>query len=280
MDSASELEQIEVQLFLEAIYMRYGYDLRGYSPTSMRRRVMAALVKSGSSHLGELQHRVISDAELFATVLHDLTVHVSELFRDPPFYKTFRAVVVPVLRTYPLIRIWHAGCSSGEEAYASAIVLTEEALYDRAQIYATDLSPQAVAHAKQGMYDIGQLASFTQNYERSGGCSNFSDYYTAAYDRIAMRESLRRNIFFFQHDLVSDYAFGEMQVIFCRNVFIYFGPELRAKVLQKFTESLCIHGFLCLGSSERIPPSVMQSELVEVAPQERIYRRAGTARRD
>jgi chemotaxis protein methyltransferase CheR len=280
MDADSDLEQIEVQLFLEAIYMRYGYDLRGYSPTSMRRRVMAALVKSGLTHLGELQHRVISDADLFASVLNDLTVHVSELFRDPSFYRTFRSLVVPVLRTYPLIRIWHAGCSTGEEAYASAIVLTEEALYDRTQIYATDLSPQAVAHAKQGMYDLAQVQNFTDNYEKAGGRLRLSDYYTAAYDRIAMTESLRRNILFFQHDLVADHTFGEMQVIFCRNVFIYFDPELRAKVLNKFAEGLCSRGFLCLGSSERIPQSVIQSDFVEVAAQDRIYRRTGASRAD
>jgi chemotaxis protein methyltransferase CheR len=271
-DPSSEVEEIEVRLFLEAVYTRYGYDLRGYAPTSIRRRVMAVLAKSGMGHLGELQHRVLHDADLFAVVLHDLTVHVSELFRDPGFYRTFRSRVVPVLRTYPLIRIWHAGCAAGEEAYASAIVLTEESLYDRTQIYATDLSSQAVALAKQGVYTAAQLDTFAENYQKSGGRCDLSDYYTAAYDRIAMKESLRRNILFFQHDLVSDHVFGEMHVIFCRNVFIYFGPDLRVKVLDKFADSICTGGFLCLGHSERLLQSVAHNEFTEFATEDRIYR--------
>jgi chemotaxis protein methyltransferase CheR len=277
-DPNDEIEEIEVRLFLEAVHARYGYDLRGYAPSSMRRRVMAALAKSGSSYLGELQHRVMRDADLFAVVLHDLTVHVSELFRDPGFYRTFRSRIVPVLRTYPLIRIWHAGCATGEEAYASAIVLTEEALYDRSQIYATDLSPQAVAYAKQGVYTAAQVGAFAENYKCSGGRSSLSDYYTAAYDRIAMKESLRRNILFFQHDLVSDHVFGEMHVIFCRNVFIYFGPDLRAKVLDKFGHSVCPGGFLCLGSSEQLLQPIARHEFAEFAAEDRIYRQASTSR--
>jgi chemotaxis protein methyltransferase CheR len=272
MEPDTDAEGIEVRLFLEAIHRRYGYDLRDYSAASIRRRVLAALGKSGLGHLGELQHRALTDPDFFSTLLEDLTVRVTGMFRDPEFYRAFRSRVVPVLRTYPLLRIWHCGCATGEEVYASAIVLTEEGLYDRTQIYATDLSAQALDQAKEGVYRADLIGAFAQNYESSGGTSTFSTYYTQAYDRIAMRESLRRNILFFQHNLVSDHAFGEMQVVFCRNVLIYFGPELKDRVMGKLGESLCPAGFLCLGSGERILPAAGKGAWAEFAAHERIYR--------
>lgn len=277
MPNSHDSEEIEVRLFLDAIQARYGYDLRGYASPTMRRRVMATLVKSGLAHLGELQHRVLHDPEFFASTLHDLTVHVSEMFRDPAFYRAFRALVVPMLHTYPLIRIWHAGCASGEEAYASAIMLTEAGLYDRSQIYATDLSPQTLATAKEGMYQVRELRTFAENYANAGGGADFASYYTAAYDRIAMKDALRRNILFFQHDLVNDHVFGEMHVIFCRNVFIYFGDGLRGRVIDKFSQSLCPGGFLCLGSSERMPTR-FRDEFSELSAVDRIYRHTASAR--
>lgn len=264
-------EALEVRLFLEAIHARYDYDLRGYTPASMHRRVLTALAKSGLSHLGELQHQVLNDPTLFANVLEDLTIQTSDLFRDPHFCAAFRAKVVPVLRTYPLLRIWHAGCATGEEAYTSAITLSEEGLYERAQIYATDLSAQAVEQAKQGIYASSRLSTFEQNYVASGGNGGLERYYTEGYQRVAMKESLRRNLLFFQHNLVSDAVFGEMHVLFCRNVFIYFQPELRRAVMRKFAQSLRPGGFLCLGSSERLVADDAEFEpFVEV---ERIYRR-------
>jgi chemotaxis protein methyltransferase CheR len=270
---SDETEAIEIRLLLEAIYAKYGYDMRGYAPTSIRRRVLAALDASGLPHLGELQHRILTDADFFAGVLDTLTVRTSELFRDPPFQLAFRQQVVPVLRTYPLLKIWHAGCASGEEVYASAIILGEEGLYDRAQIYATDLSHEALEQARQGIYPAEQLARFTANYREAGGKNDLTSYYTAAYDRIAMRESLRRNVLFFQHDLVSDHAFGEMHVIVCRNVLIYFGPGLKARVLEKLQHSLAPRGFLCLGASEQLAPYSSQSAFGELAAGARIYRR-------
>jgi chemotaxis protein methyltransferase CheR len=266
--------QLEVQLLLDAIAVRYGYDLRGYTASSMRRRVFAALAKSGLSHLGELQHRVIGDPAFFALVLHDLTVQVSEMFRDPEFYRAFREQVLPVLRTYPLLKIWHAGCATGEEAYASAIMLHEAGLYERAQIYATDLSARAIEQAKDGVYPSERLAIFASNYERAGGCARFAQYYTEAYDHFALTESLRRNILFFQHNLVSDHVFGEMHVVFCRNVLIYFGRELRGDVLGKLRAALVPSGFLCLGSSEQIAHSDQHLGLLALDAQERIYRHA------
>jgi len=272
-ESAGEIQDLEARLLLEAIFARYGYDLRGYTPTSMRRRLMAVLARTGAAHLGELQHRVLHEPALFASILDDLTLQVSEMFRDPEVFHAIRFEVVPHLRTYPQLKIWHAGCASGEEVYATAILLHEEGLYDRTQIYATDLSPQALERAREGVYPATQERLFAESYQRSGGRATFDAYVSSAYGRIAVKESLRRNVVFFQHDLVSDQPFGEMQMIFCRNVLIYFGDELRRRVVAKLAQSLCRGGFLCLGRSEQLPGGKLEGDFVEYAPRERIYRR-------
>jgi chemotaxis protein methyltransferase CheR len=272
MSAGDDVEEIEIRLLLEAIHARYGYDLRGYRREAMRRRVKGALARSGAASLGELQHRVLTEPRLFAEVLDALTVQVTDMFRDPGFYRRFREEVVPVLRSYPEIKIWHAGCASGEEVYTSAILLEEAGLLERSQIYATDLSPGAVARAREGIYRAEKTSAFAQNYAAAGGRGSFADYYATAYDRIALREPLRRNLVFFQHDLVSDHAFGEMQVIFCRNVLIYFGPELRAHVLGKLGRGLCHGGFLCLGQSERLAESDRGPVFTELPGDARIYR--------
>jgi chemotaxis protein methyltransferase CheR len=247
-----DIEEIEMRLVLEAINARYGYDFRDYSPESMRRRVQAALARSGAQNLGLMQHRLLCEPDFFASLFDDLTVHVTEMFRDPSFYRVFRELVIPVLRTYPQLKIWHAGCASGEEVYATAILLSEENLYERTQIYATDMSGRAVEQAREGIYPASQAETFSDNYRQSGGKHRLADYYSSAYGRIAVHEKLKRNVVFFQHDLVSDYALGEMQVVFCRNVLIYFGENLRARVLGVFADCLCRGGFLCLGGSERV----------------------------
>jgi chemotaxis protein methyltransferase CheR len=266
------IEEIEVRLVLEAINARYGYDFRDYSPESMRRRVQAALARSGAENLGVLQHRLLTEPDFFASVIDDLTVQVSEMFRDPSFYRVFREQVVPMLRTYPQLKVWHAGCATGEEVYATAILLSEENLYDRTQIYATDMSGRAVEQAREGIYPASQAELFSDNYLQSGGKKRLVDYYSSAYGRIAVQDKLKRNVVFFQHDLVSDYALGEMQVVFCRNVLIYFGEPLRERVLRVFADSLCRGGFLCLGGSERVSPS--RTDLFsEFASADRIYRR-------
>ncbi|HEX4406455.1 MAG TPA: protein-glutamate O-methyltransferase CheR [Polyangia bacterium] len=269
-----DVAALEVRLFLEAIYARYGYDLRDYALPSMSRRVQVALSRSGLHDLGALQHRVLTDADAFARVLGDLTVQVSALFRDPGFYRTFRERVVPVLRTYPRLAVWHAGCASGEEAYSTAIVLREEGLAERCQSYATDLSAAAVERAKEGVYSAKDLDAVVDSYIRAGGTASFDRYATVAYSQIALTESLRSKILFFQHDLVADYVFAEMQVVFCRNVFIYFGRALRERVLQKLARSLCPGGFLCLGSSERLPTN-LRGPFVEVDADARIYQLRG-----
>jgi chemotaxis protein methyltransferase CheR len=270
----TDVEALEIRMLLEAIHARYGFDLRDYAHGSMRRQVLGALAKSGLSHLGELQHRVLSEPRFFAELLEDLTVRVTEMFRDPQVHRAFRERVVPILRTYPLLKIWHGGCASGEEAYGSAILLEEEGLYDRTWIYATDLSHAALEQAKLGLYPAERLESFARNYALAGGRRDPALYYTLAYDQLGLGASLKRNISFFQHDLVTDQVFGEMHAIFCRNVFIYFDQDLRDRVLAKFAQSLCPGGFLCLGVAERLmdPGRYNFSEFL---PEERIYRYEG-----
>ena len=271
-----EVDELEMALILDAIHARYGYDLRGYAPDSLRRRLRDALVRSGLSHFGELQHRLIHDPSFFTALLDHLTVQVTEMFRDPAFYRAFRERVTPILRTYPELRIWHAGCASGAEVYATAIVLLEEDLYDRAQIYATDLSASALERAREGIFPDKVAGDFESNYFASGGKRKLDEYYSRAYGSVAMRESLRRHVVFFQHNLVSDFALGEMHAIFCRNVLIYFGGELRQRVVSMFAEGLCRGGFLCLGASESLPESA-SGLFSEFCPRERIYRHKGAA---
>lgn len=274
--ASEEAQQLEVKLVLEAIYARHGYDFRQYTADSMERRVLAAAAKIGAAHLGELQHRVIHYPADFSAVLDVLTVRVTEMFRDPSFYRAFRQLVIPVLRTYPEIKIWHAGCASGEEVYASSIMLSEADLYQRAQIYATDISSVALEHAREGVYREQELPAFAQNYYASGGSADFDRYWSRAYGRVTVREELRANVHFFQHDLVSDYSLGEMHVIFCRNVLIYFGAQLRQRVSDLFDGGLARRGFLCLGASEALLPS-QRPHYEEVSGSERIFRRGSEA---
>lgn len=272
MVAEAELVELEVRLVLEAIHVRYGYDFRHYAPDSMGRRVLAAAAKIGSPNLGALLHRILREPEAFCTVLDALTVRVTEMFRDPPMYRAFRQLVVPVLRTYPQLKIWHAGCASGEEVYATAILLTEEGLYNRAQIYATDMSGAAVEQAREGVYPETLLPEFVMNYREAGGARDFADYWSRAYGRVSIRPALKQNVHFFQHDLVSDYSLGEMHVIFCRNVLIYFGQQLRQRVFSLFADGLARGGFLCLGANETLPTDE-RAAYQDLAPNERIFRR-------
>ena len=272
----AEPQQSEITRFLAAIHGRYGYDLRGYSPTSMRRRVQATLRRTGIASVGELAARSVADPEFFAEVLDGLTVHVSEMFRDPAFFRAFRSQVVPRLRTYPRLSIWSCGCATGEEAYSAAIVLNEEGLYERCQIYATDLSAAVLDRGRQGIYPAAALATASANYAAAGGLADLEDYFTAAYGQIAARDGLRRNILFLHHDLVGDHVFAEMDVILCRNVLIYFGRELQGRVYRKLAESLRPGGLLCLGPNERLPPAAA-GLFASFVPEHRIYRQALTS---
>jgi chemotaxis protein methyltransferase CheR len=269
----SEIEDLEIRFVIDAIHQRYGYDFREYESGSIHRRVRSALAKTNFAHLGDLQHALLTSPEFFVSLLDDLTVQVSELFRDPEMYARFRREVCPILRTYPQLKLWHAGCASGEEIYTTAIILEEEGLYERSQIYATDVSVGALARARDGVYSASAAMCASEGYQRAGGTRSLSDYYSCGYGSVAMRESLKRNVFFFQHDLVSDFTFGEMHVIFCRNVVLYFGRQLRERVVGKLGQSLCRGGFLVLGASECLPEAI-RPLLSEHAP-ERIYRRRG-----
>jgi chemotaxis protein methyltransferase CheR len=270
--SAEQTTELESRLVLEAIQVCYGYDFRAYAADSMRRRLEAAAAKVGARHLGELLHRVLREPETFAAVLDVLTVRVTEMFRDPAFFGGLRELVLPPLRTYPQLKIWHAGCASGEEVYALAILLSEEGLYERAQIYATDMSSVAVQQAREGVYQEGAFDVFEKNYREAGGRAELSRYFSRAYGSVSVLPSLKRNVHVFQHDLVSDYSLGEMQLILCRNVMIYFGAELRRRVLALFDDALVRGGFLCLGASEALP-SEERGKFHDVSAPLRIYRR-------
>jgi chemotaxis protein methyltransferase CheR len=268
-----ELFEVEIDLFLEALYRGYRHDFRHYTRPTLRRRLTQALGAFGCESLSVLQHRVLRDATLLASVLSFLTVQVSDLFRDPAFYKELRAVVVPVLRTYPSLKVWVAGCSTGEEAYSLAILLEEEGLLQRTILYATDVSSEALRAAELGVYKIERAKEFSRNYERAGGHRALSDYYTAAYDGIVLDRRLRANIVFSDHSLATDSVFAEVHLVTCRNVLIYFDVSLRDRAVGLFRESLVRKGFLALGAKESLSTSVHAGSFTEVDRANRIYER-------
>lgn len=268
-----ETEAIEIQLIVEAIYLQYGYDFRDYARASVKRRIMHRLKLSGLPHLGEMQHEVLYNVQFFEQLLLDLSINVTEMFRDPSFYKAVREEVIPILKTYPFIKIWHAGCSTGEEAYSMAILLKEEGLYERSQIYATDFNDVVLQKARDGIYPVDQVKEYTLNYQKAGGKNSFVDYYTARHDSIIMNRSLKKNIVFANHNLESDGVFGEMNLIFCRNVLIYFNKDLQNRVLKLFHDSLCRYGILCLGSKENIRFSTCAEDFEPLVSDEKIYRK-------
>lgn len=268
-----EDEDIEIRLFLEAIYLKYGYDFRNYSNAHMKRRVQRRISEEGLKNISEMQHKVIYDKEFFKVLLSDFSINVTEMFRDPSFYKAFRKSVIPILRTYPFIRIWHAGCSTGEEVYSMAILLKEEGLYERSQIYATDFNNIVLQKARDGIYPIENIKDYTHNYQQAGGNTSFSEYYIANYDSVILNQSLKKKITFADHNLVTDGVFGEMHVIICRNVLIYFNRELQNNVIKLFTDSLSNGCFLCLGSKESIKFSSSSDNFEAIIDSEKIYRK-------
>lgn len=272
-DEQVDMEDVEIRLLLEAIFHIYGYDFRSYSKASIRRRVMHRLNLSGLPSIMEMIDRVMKDRQFFVSLLNDLTVNVTEMYRDPMFYRRFREEVVPLLKTFPFIKIWHAGCSTGEEIYSMAILLEEEGLYDRAMIYATDIDKNVLATAKKGIYSISSIRQYGENYVQAGGKSSLSDYYTCKYDGVIIDQRLRRNILFADHDLATDQVFGEMNVIVCRNVLIYFDRDLQRRVFQLFRDSLDLGGVLCLGTKESLNFSGIAEEFEPVDAQMKIFRR-------
>jgi chemotaxis protein methyltransferase CheR len=268
-----ELEQLEIELLLEAVYRRYGLDFRQYAQASLKRRLYRRLHAEGLETLSELQNRLLHDPPCMERLLVDLSINVTSMFRDPSFYTAFREKIVPALRTYPFTRIWCAGCSTGEEVYSLAILLQEEGVYERTRIYATDINEHVLQTARDGVFPLDRMKQYTQNYIRAGGKSDFSEYYTAAYGNVVFSRPLTENVVFAQHNLAMDRSFNEFNVIVCRNVMIYFDKALQDHVHTLFYESLDMFGVLALGHKESINFTRYAGRYEEIDLDERIYRK-------
>lgn len=271
--TADRLEEIELRLLLEGIFAVYGHDFRNYAESSLKRRIHHWLSENRFASLSAAQGEILRDRAIFTSFLQGLTVNVSEMFRDPVFFKALRQQVVPHLRTWPFIRIWVAGCSGGEEVYSLAIVLLEEDLLHRCRIYATDINETVLARAKDGIFPLRDMQNFTRNYQISGGYREFSDYYSARYERAIMMPALKENILFAAHNLAVDADFGEMHLILCRNVLIYFNATLKERALGLFDTALASGGFLCLGQKETLETRAVAKHFQEIAKSTRIYRK-------
>ena len=266
--------EIELRLLMEAIYLKYSYDFRDYTGASQKRRVLHALGQLGLPSISALQERVLRDAAVFAQLLQYLTIPVSEMFRDPAYFLALRRQVVPVLHNYPSLTVWVAGCSTGEEVFSLAILLREEGLLERTRIYATDINPASLEKARQGIFPLEAVRSYTANYQRAGGQRAFSDYYTAAYDAARFDPALCADVTFADHSLATDSVFAEAHLVSCRNVLIYFNRALQDRALGLFHESLCHRGFLGLGAKESIDFSGYAERFEVLARAERVYRKA------
>jgi chemotaxis protein methyltransferase CheR len=268
-----DLEQIEIELLLEGIYRHYGFDFRSYAYASVRRRLWKRIEAEGLGTVSALQEKVLHEPEIMERLLLDLSINVTAMFRDPDFYVAFRRHVIPILRTYPFVRLWHAGCATGEEVYSMAILLTEEGLYERSRIYATDINEVVLKKAKEGIFPLDRMQEYTENYIAAGGTRAFSDYYVAKYDGALFSPALTKNVVFSQHNLVTDHSFSEFNVILCRNVLIYFDKSLQARVLQLFYESLPMFGILTLGSKESLRFSPHDNAYEQLSGPQKIYRK-------
>lgn len=266
-------EEIEIRLLLEALYLRYHYDFRNYAMSSIRRRLRQAREQLEFPSFSAMQDRLLRDPAMLPQLLRFLTVQVSDMFRDPDYFRAIRERVIPHLRTYPSLKVWIAGCSSGEELYSMVILFREEGLEDRTLFYATDINQEALQAAEAGVYTIERVQSFTANHQRSGGKTSLSDYYQAAYGRVSFDKSLRRNVVFSDHSLVTDAVFGEMNLISCRNVLIYFDNDLKDRVLGLFRDSLAHRGFLGLGAKESVRFSGEAAAFADFVREEKIYQR-------
>jgi len=271
--ATSELERLEMELLLLAIYRHHGFDFRAYAPASLHRRIRKHMESARVSTISGLIELILHEPSALQRLLHDLSVNVTAMFRDPSFFAEFRSSVVPLLRTYPTVRIWHAGCSTGEEVYAMSILLEEEGLYDRCRIYATDMDSTVLDHARQGIFPLSRMKEYTSNYFLGGGKRSLSDYFTAKYDGALFAPRLAKNVLFTQHNLAMDRSFSEFNVILCRNVLIYFDRVLKDHTLGLFAESLGTLGVLCLGRKESLRFTAFEHEFAALSARERIYRR-------
>ncbi|MBD2777471.1 CheR family methyltransferase [Iningainema tapete] len=268
-----QLEDIEIQLLLEGIYRYYGFDFRNYALASLKRRIWNIVRLEGLTSVSGLQEKILHDSECMERFLYNLSVNVTTMFRDPHFFLTFRNKVIPILRTYPFIRIWHAGCSTGEEVYSMAIILQEEGLYHRTRLYATDINDLVLRKAKAGIFSLKLMQEYTHNYILAGGKKSFSEYYTAAYEHAIFSSSLKENIIFSQHNLATDSSFNEFNIILCRNVLIYFNKTLQKQVHNLFYESLVRFGVLGLGRQETLRFTPHEKDFEELDSSQKLYRR-------
>lgn len=274
MAEADDAEEAEIREFVRTLKERHGYDFGQYAQASFRRRVRALRVRTGAASIGVLSRRLAEEPGFLRQVLAGLSVPVSEMFRDPWVFEALRREVLPILASYPRIHIWQAGCAHGEEVYSLAILLEEEGLYDKTQVFATDLNDVALEEAAEGIYPAASAAQFSQNYLRSGGRRSLSHYFHARYERIKFDESLKRNVTFASHNLGTDGVFAEVQLILCRNVLIYFNDALQDRVLQLFRDSLVHKGFLCLGSKETLARTAVEQDFEAFDGAARLFRRA------
>jgi chemotaxis protein methyltransferase CheR len=269
----AELFDLELRLLLEAVYQRYHYDFRDYALASLRRRMRHAMARFECDNMGALQHRLLHEPETFALAMQYFTVQVSEMFRDPAYFRMLREHAIPVLRTYPSIKLWIAGCSTGEEVWSLAILLQEEGLLDRAIIYATDINPDALEAAETGAFALDRMAQFSRNYLEAGGTGSLSDYYSSGYGSVVFDRRLKRNIVFADHSLATDTVFSEVHLVSCRNVLIYFQRALQDRAIGLFHEALVHRGFLGLGSKESLQFGEHADEFEACAREQRLYRK-------
>ncbi|MBA2503930.1 MAG: protein-glutamate O-methyltransferase CheR [Pyrinomonadaceae bacterium] len=267
------LEDIEIALLLDGVYRYYGADFREYAPASLRRRVREAVQREGVESVSALQAKLLHDTSCLERFLALLSINVTSMFRDPAFYLAFRTKVVPLLRTYPFVRLWHAGCSTGEEVYSMAILLHEEGLYPRCRVYATDMNPVVLRRAREGIFPLASMQEYTVNYMRAGGKRFFSDYYTAQYDHVIFNPALKANLLFSEHNLVTDGSFNEFHVVLCRNVMIYFNKTLQKRVHNLIYESLVMFGVFGVGNKEslRFTPREKNYDVLDAG--NRLYRK-------
>lgn len=269
----STTENIELELLLQAVFLQYGYDFRDYSRAHVKRRVKHRVVQEGLKSISELQNNILHDRNTFERLVRSLSINVTEMFRNPDFYKSVREKVIPVLKTYPYLKIWHAGCATGEEVYSFAIMLKEEGLLKRTQIYATDFNPDVIKQAQKGIFPIRNIKEYTSNYQKAGGKESFSDYYHANNELVIFDKNLRKDIVFADHNLVTDGVFAEVNMIICRNVLIYFNRNLQNEVLKLLHNSLITGGFLALGTKESLMFSDEEKKYKTLDTKQKIFKK-------
>lgn len=269
----TELEDIEIGLLLEGVYRAHGFDFRDYSRASIKRRILELMRFERLGTVSAFQNKLLHDSACLERFILGLSVHATSMFRDPTFYSTFRRKAVPLLRTYPTVQIWVAGCSTGEEVYSLAILLQEENLYEKCRIYATDISPVVLRRAREGIFPLSAMREYTNNYHKAGGQHEFSDYYTAHYDNVIFNPILRQNVVFSEHNLATDGSFNEFQVIMCRNVMIYFNKDLQARVHNLFYDSLSMFGVFGLGNKESLKFTPRAAFYQNINRNDKLYRK-------